>query len=161
MTAEQVEQWKRERDIAYQSKDEATIKAVEQHRVEMLMDCQMKTATRVKDLIKQQTSIVDSIKLINESLKERDSKLEELAKKSEEMDNKILDRFEKFEATIKSVEKSVDNTDLKFKLKEAQISGGLKAANWFGYLIYGLITTGLGGALMKLWQIAQQTQIAN
>ncbi len=39
MTAEQVEQWKRERDIAYQSKDEATIKAVEQHRVEMLMDC--------------------------------------------------------------------------------------------------------------------------
>jgi len=29
MIAEQVEQWKRERDIAYQSKDETTIRAVE------------------------------------------------------------------------------------------------------------------------------------
>ena len=39
MTAEQVEQWKRERDIAYQTKDETAIRAVEQHRVETLMDC--------------------------------------------------------------------------------------------------------------------------
>lgn len=39
MTAEQVDQWKRERDIAYQTNDENVINAVEQHRVEMLMDC--------------------------------------------------------------------------------------------------------------------------
>ena len=121
----------------------------------------MKTATRVKDLIKQQTDIVESINHINSSLKARDEKLEEIARKSEEMDNKILERFEKVEVAIKSVEKSVDNTNLKFKLKEAEIHGGLKTANWIGYLIYGIITTGLGGVLLKLWQIAQQTPVAN
>ena len=161
MTAEQVEQWKRERDIAYQTKNEEAIKAVEQHRVEMLMDCQMKTATRVKDLIKQQTDIVESINLIKTKFKERDEKIEELARKSEEMDNKILERFEKFETSIKNVEKSLENHTLKVQLKEAEVKGGLKAAHWIGYAIYGLIASGVGGVLLKLYQMASQTPAAN
>lgn len=146
MTAEQVEQWKRERDIAYQTKNEDAIKAVQQHRVEMLMDCQMKTATRVKDLIKKQTDIVESINQLKEGFKERDEKLDEIARQSEEMDRKILDRFESFDKFVQGQ-----------KLKEAEIKGGLKAANWIVYLVYGLLTSGLGCALMKIWQLAQQT----
>lgn len=94
-------------------------------------------------------------------MKDRDEKLEELAQKSEEMDNKILDRFEKVETMIKGIEKSVDNTNLKFALRKAEMRGGLRAANWFGYLIYGLIASGLGGLLMRLWQVAQNTPAAN
>lgn len=64
------------------------------------------------------------------------------------MDDKILERFEKFE-------KIIENNDLKLKLKEAEVRGGLKAANWIAYLVYGLLTTGLGGALLKIWQLSQ------
>jgi len=39
MTPEQVEQWKKERDIAVATGNEEAIKAVELHRAEMLMDC--------------------------------------------------------------------------------------------------------------------------
>lgn len=100
MTAEQVEQWKRERDIAYQTKNEDAIKAVEQHRVEMLMDCQMKTATRVKNLIKQQSDLADGIKELNEEFKTRDDKLDAIAKQSEETDKKISDNFKMFNKFI-------------------------------------------------------------
>lgn len=60
----------------------------------------MKTATRVKDLIKKQTDIVESINQLKEGFKERDEKLDEIARQSEEMDRKILDRFESFDKFV-------------------------------------------------------------
>lgn len=60
----------------------------------------MKTATRVKDLIKKQTDIVESINQLKEGFKERDEKLDEIARRSEEMDRKILDRFESFDKFV-------------------------------------------------------------
>jgi hypothetical protein len=31
----------------------------------------------------------------------------------------------------------------------------MKGAKWMIYIVYGLLTTGLGGALMKIWHLLQ------
>lgn len=102
MTAEQVDQWKRERDIAYHTKDENAIREVEQHRLEMIMDCQMKTATRVKDLVKAQADFSLIVNTLNAKMEKNESKLSNMEIHSEQMD-------ERLETHLDSLQKSFDN----------------------------------------------------
>lgn len=148
MTAEQVDQWKRERDIAYQTNDENVINAVEQHRVEMLMDCQMKTATRVKELIKSQTDIVLSINQLNAKMEKNDSKLNTMEIHSQQMNKQL-------ETHLNLLQKSFDNQMSKTKIREAQWQGGIFASKWLLRIIGFLISSGIGAGLMKLWQQTQ------
>ena len=148
MTAEQVDQWKRERDIAYHTKDENAINAVEQHRVEMLMDCQMKTATRVKDLIKSQTDIILSINTLNAKMEKNDSKLNNMEIHSQQMNKQL-------ETHLNSLQRSFDNQISKTRIREAQWQGGIFASKWFFRIIGILISSGVGACLLKLWQMSQ------
>lgn len=68
MTPELVEQWKNLYKIAIETGNEQAIKNAEQQRAEMIMDCQQKTATRVKELIARQNEITSEFKEIKGQL---------------------------------------------------------------------------------------------
>lgn len=142
MTPEQVEQWKKERDIAVATGNEEAIKAVELHRAEMLMDCQQKTATRVKELIAKQNEISENFSELKASLKEQHIKLEEICMESNENDQKLFNQLSK-------MEKMIENNDLKNQLREAEIRGGKKTANWMIYVLGAVGSCGGGALLLK------------
>lgn len=143
MTLEQVEQWKKERDIAVATGNEDAIKAVEQHRAEMLMDCQQKTASRVKELIAKQTEISTNFTELKTSLKQQHEKLEEICRESNDNDQKLFNQLSK-------MEKMIENADLKTQLKEAELRGGKKTANWVIYVLGAIGSCGGGALLLKV-----------
>lgn len=153
MTPEQVEQWKKERDIAVATGNEDAIKAVEQHRAEMLMDCQQKTASRVKELIARQNEISTNFSDLKASLKAQHEKLEEICKESNTNDQKLFNQLSK-------MEKMIENADLKAQLKEAEIKGGKKTANWVIYVLSAIGSCGGGALLLKLINWMSQNPIS-
>lgn len=153
MTVEQVEQWRKERDIALKTGNVEAIQEVERHRAEMLMDCQQKTATRVKELIARQTEISENFKELKESLNEQKGELTRLTKQSNDMDAKLIGKFEK-------LEKIIENNDLKAQLKEAEIRGGKKTFNVVMYVITAVCSCGGGAIVLKLIDYLSNHQIS-
>lgn len=108
----------------------------------------MKTATRVKDLVKAQADFSLIINTLNAKMEKNESKLNNMETRSEQMD-------ERLETHLDSLQKSFDNQISKMRIREAQWQGGMFASKWAIRIIGLIISSGVGACILKLWQIAQ------
>lgn len=75
MTEEQIKNWKTERNIARAIKDEESrsiaLRAVYDHRDDMMMECIAHQSSRVKEIMKDHADMVESHLIYREELAER------------------------------------------------------------------------------------------